>query len=257
METIIAQAPYFMLVFVRIGAFMAFVPFFDNQNFIMEMKEGFAFLLALLIFPAITTTSWVIPKNMLGYAMMMGQEVLVGILIGFVFLLVLLALPVAGSLLGFQMAFTMANVIDTTFGDTSDVITTFVVLVGTMVAVTLGADHYLLYALGKSFEVLPPGTMGVSNGFIKDAVLMVTRGFEIGFRLASPALILLLGIDVTLSLIGKAAAKIQIFFVGLPLKIAVGLFCVTIILGFVVSIWGREVEKIPDYLLHFFKLARI
>jgi len=254
MDNIIAQAPAFMVVFIRVSAFLVFVPFFDNPNFVTVVKEGFAFLIALLLFPSIQTGNWSIPQNMLSYMMMMTGEVLVGILMGMVFLILLSALQVAGHLLGYQMAFTMATSIDMTFGESSDVISTVVVLVGTMLVLTFGGDHYLLYSLSKSFDVLTPGSIFVSKGLIKDLTHLLTRSFEMGFRLAAPAVILLLAIDMILSFVGKAAAKVQMFFVGLPLKIAVGLFCLTLMLGFIVSIWGKEIGKFPGYFLHFFKL---
>jgi flagellar biosynthesis protein FliR len=59
-----------------------------------------------------------------------------------------------------------------------------------------------------------------------------------------------------MAIVGKAAAKIQIFFIGLPLKIAVGLFSITLMLQFMVSIWGREVSKLPEYFLHFLRLMK-
>lgn len=258
MDNIIAHAPYFLLVFIRVGAFMAFVPFFNNSNFfIMPMKEGFAFFLSLLLFPTLQTASWVIPGDTFSFMLMLSQEILIGILMALVFLILLSALQIAGHLLGFQMAFTMANVVDTTFGESTDVITVILVLVGTMLVISLGGDHYLIYSLGKSFDTLPPGSVFVSKALIKDLTQLMTRSFDMGFRLAAPAVILLLCIDVTLSLIGKAAAKIQIFFIGLPLKIAVGFFGLTIMLGFVVSIWGKEISKFPGYFMHFFKLLHI
>ncbi|MGE5341469.1 MAG: flagellar biosynthetic protein FliR [Candidatus Omnitrophota bacterium] len=257
MDTIIAQAPYFLIVFIRLGAFITFVPFFDNPNFITLAKEGLAFFIALLIFPTLSTSGWVIPNHLLSYILLVTGEILVGILMGLIFMILLSALQVAGNLLGFQMAFTMASSVDMTFGDTSDVLTSFIVLIGTMIFLALGGDHYLLFSLGKSFDLLPPGSIASTQALIKNLSQLTLRSFELGFRLAAPAVILLLAIDVTLSFIGKAAAKIQIFFVGLPLKIAVGLFSMTLMLQFIVSIWGKEAAKLPDYFIHFFKLMRI
>jgi flagellar biosynthetic protein FliR len=253
MEQIMTKIPHFMIVFLRIGAFIAFVPFFNNPNFVMMMKVAFAFFISLLIFPAISTASWVIPGDIPGYVYMMTMEIMVGILMGLVFLILLFALQVAGRMLGFQMAFSMANVVDVTFGDNANVLSVFMVVLGTMLIVSLGGDHYLLYTINRSFKVLTPGTLVVTKPLLSELSRLVVHAFEIGFKLSAPAVILMLCIDLTLGLIGKTASKMQIFFVGLPLKIALGLFGFSLILGFIVSIWAKDIPKLPDIILGLFR----
>lgn len=257
MRTIIDQAPLFMVVFIRMSAFIAFVPFFNNQNYIMQVKVGIAFFMSVLLFPVIDTASWHMPNNTAEFIFIVSQEMLVGVLIGLTFLIILFGLQLAGRMVGFQMAFSMANVVDATFGSQSNVLSVLLVMMGTLLIIALGGDHYLLYSLKRSFEILPPGTIAVTKALLDELSVMVVKSFEIGFKLASPAVILLLSIDLTLGLIGKTASKMQIFFVGLPLKISVGLFSITLILGFVLSIWGKEVPRFPEYLLRLFGLMRV
>jgi len=257
LNTIVAQTPYFMMVFIRISAFMAFVPFFNNQNFLMEARMGIALLISLLIFPTISISSWKIPDHVPGFLLAVSQEILVGILMGLTFLILLFGLQLTGRVLGFQMAFSMANVVDPAFGTNSNVLSVFLVMTGTLIIINLGGDHYLLYSLGKSFNILKPGSIAITRSLISDLSLMIIKAFEVGFRLAAPAVILLLCIDVTLGLIGKTSTKMQIFFVGLPLKISIGLFSFTLILGFVITIWGKEAAKLPEYLLRFFHLMKV
>ncbi|MCP5105434.1 MAG: hypothetical protein GY950_18745 [bacterium] len=253
MEQIINQAPYFMLVFVRIGAFIAFVPFFNNKNYIMAIKVGFAFFVSFLLFPSISTSSWVLPTSMWELVYVMSLEILVGILMGLTLLILLFGLQLAGRMLGFQMAFSMANVVDATFGSNANVLSVFMVILGTMLIVAMGGDHYMLYSVNRSFELLAPGTLMVNKPVLNELSRMVVHAFEVGFKLASPAVILLLSIDVTLGLIGKTASKMQIFFVGLPLKISIGLFSFSLILGFIATIWARDIPLFPGYLLNMFK----
>jgi flagellar biosynthetic protein FliR len=257
LETVTAQVPYFLVVFIRISAFIGFVPFFNNQNFFMMVKVGLAFLLTVLLYPSISLSSWVIPNHTLGFLLVVTQEVLVGILMGLAFLIVLFGLQLAGRMVGFQMAFSMANVVDPTFGANANVLSVFLVMLGTMLLIALGGDHFLLYSLDRSFDILTPGSIAVTRNLLNDLSAMVIKSFEIGFKLAAPAVILLLCIDLTLGLIGKTASKMQIFFVGLPLKISIGLFGISLMLGFVLSVWGKEVAKLPEFLLRLFKLMRI
>lgn len=256
MEEVIAKAPYFMIVFIRMGAFIAFVPFFNNQNFIMTIKIGFAFFISLLLFPSMSTAKWVIPTDTLGFLYLVTMEIMVGILMGLAFLILLFGLQLAGRMLGFQMAFSMANVVDTTFGDNANVLSVFMVVMGTMVIIAMGGDHYLLYSIDRSFDTLAPGTLLVSRPLLNELSRLVVHAFEVGFKLSAPAVILMLAIDLTLGLIGKTASKMQIFFVGLPLKIAIGLFGFSLILGFVASIWAKDIPKFPEIFFRLFNSMR-
>jgi flagellar biosynthesis protein FliR len=257
LESIASQAPLFVLIFIRIGAFMAFVPFFNNNNYIMQAKVGFVFFLTMLLFPAIPKETWTVPGHLPGLLLVMTMEVVVGILMGLTFLIILSALQLAGRMVGFQMAFSMANAADPAFGTNSNVLSVLLVLVGTMIFISLRGDHYMLYSLMRSFDILVPGTIVVTHNLINELSRMILKSFEVGFKLASPAVVLLLCIDVTLGLIGKTASKMQIFFVGLPLKIAVGLFSVTLIMGFVLTIWGKEALRFPEYIFRLFQFMRI
>lgn len=256
MEEIIAKAPHFMIVFIRMGAFIAFVPFFNNQNFLMTIKVGFAFFISLLLFPTMSTANWVIPTDTLGFLYVITMEILVGILMGLAFLILLFGLQLAGRMLGFQMAFSMANVVDTTFGANANVLSVFMVIMGTMIIVAMGGDHYLLYSINRSFDALAPGTLLVTRPLLNELSRLIVHAFEVGFKLASPAVILMLAIDLTLGLIGKTASKMQIFFVGLPLKIAIGLFGFSLILGFIASVWAKDIPKFPEIIFRLFNTMK-
>ncbi len=257
LNTVVNQVPYFMMVFIRISAFMAFVPFFNNQGFLTQAKVVFAFSLSFLLFPTISIKSWHIPSNLPGFILTVTQEILIGILMGLVFLILLFGLQLTGHILCFQMAFSMASVVDSTFGSNANVLSVMLVMLGTMIIIAIQGDHYLIYALNRSFEILVPGSFATTKALIKDLSDMIMKSFLLGFKLSSPAVVLLLAIDATLGLIGKTASKMQIFFVGLPLKISVGLFSFVLLLGFLITMWGTEIEKIPQYLIRFFRLMRI
>lgn len=257
LETIVQQIPYFMLVVIRITSFMLFVPFFNNQSFENIYKMGLAFLLSFLLFPTLDYSQWVIPGNVLSFLLAASQEMLIGILIGLTFMILLFSLQLAGVLLGFQMAFSMANAVDPSFEEDTNVMSVMMVMIGTLLFLNLRGDHYLLYALQKSFYMVAPGAITITRNLINELSVMIIKSFEVGFKLAAPAIILLLAIDVTLGLIGRTASKMQIFFVGLPLKIAIGLWSLTLILGFIVQIFGKEVEMLPRYIVHFFRLMKV
>jgi flagellar biosynthetic protein FliR len=104
---------------------------------------------------------------------------------------------------------------------------------------------------------LVPGGFLVTKTVIDELSRLVIHAFDVGFRLAAPAVILLICVDLTLGLIGKTASKMQIFFVGLPLKISMGLFSFGLILGFIMTVWSKDIARFPDYFIRFFQIMRI
>lgn len=256
MEMILKELPKFIIVFVRFSAFIGMVPFFKNKAYSMTVKVSFAFLISILVFPALSFQGWVIPQDMLGFAILIAGEILVGVMMGFVLLILLFALELIGHMVGFQMAFSMARAVSPT-GSQTNVMGVILLMTGTTLLLALGGDHYLLYSLKDSFSEIPPGHIIVTRSLIREFSQMIVNSFTIGFKMASPAVVVLLSIDITLGIIGKTASKMQIFFVGLPLKISLGLFLVTIILGFVRVMWGNNISILPDTLNNLFKLMRI
>ncbi len=257
LQRIFLQAPYFMLIFIRISAFISFVPFFNNRNYISMAKVTLAFFTSMLLLPVLPVTTWVIPTHFLSFILLVSQEILIGILMGMTFQIFLFGLQLSGRILGFQMAFSMANVMDSNFGDQANVISVLMVLMGTMIVITMGGDHYLLYTLKRSFTILAPGTFAVTKPLLKEISNYFVHAMEIGFKLAAPSVILLLCVDFTLGFIGKTSTKLQIFFVGLPLKICIGLISVPLIMKFVVTVWAGDITRFPQTILRFFRLMKI
>jgi flagellar biosynthetic protein FliR len=246
-----------MIIWVRISAFLAFVPFFNAARTSAVMtKMAFALILSFLLSGTLPVTTWEIPDQVLPFVLFMTGEVLVGLLIGLFIMILVMSLQVLGDIIGFQMAFSMARVIDATSGVPTNVISVFLVLICTVIFIALGGDHLLLWSLRQSFEVVPPGQVMPGREFIDLLFLWLSRMFELGVKVAFPSIVLLLSVDLTLGLIGRAASKMQIFFVGLPLKIAMGLYLVVVGLGFYITLWGNEVAVFPEWLGRLFAFMK-
>jgi len=238
-----------MVVWVRVSAFLAFVPFFNSaRTSALMFKTAFSLLISILLVNTLPVSTWQLPTHALSYVILLTGEVFVGILIALVVNVLFMVLQMFGHILGFQMAFSMARVIDASMGEQSNLISVMMVSVGTVFFLSLGGDHILLWSLRHSFDIVGPGQMMAGKELIDSLFLWLSRAFELGVKVAFPGIILLLSVDLTLGLVGRTASKMQIFFVGLPLKITLGLYMFVVGFGFAVTIWGREVSQIPLWL---------
>lgn len=236
-----------MVIWVRVTSFLAFVPFFNAARTSAVMfKTALALVISVLIVNALPTANWQVPSHVLAFLIFLSGEVMVGILISLIVTTLFMILQILGHILGYQMAFSMAKMIDTTMGEQSDVISVMLVSIGTVILIAVGGDHLLIWSLYKSFEIVPPGHLLIGKDLLDFLVGFVTRSFELGVKVAFPGIILLLSVDLVLGLIGRTASKMQIFFVGLPLKISLGLYILIIGLGYVMAVWRREIAQIPQ-----------
>lgn len=256
MDDVAAKMPVLLVILLRVSAVLVAVPFFGQRVFSVGIKMAFAFLVSLLLLPAAPAAGWPLPGSVLGLVAFLLQELVVGLSVGLTVLLLLTAIEVVGQLLSFQMAFSMSTVLDPTMGAQSNVISAVLVMAATLLFLMLGGDHIVLGALAKSFQVLPPGSLRVSRGALDLLHRLLSHALTTGVQLAAPVVILLLAVDFTLSLVSRAAAKMQIFFVGLPLKIALGLVGTGLLLGVVLNVWTREVNDLPRWLSSLFRLLR-
>jgi flagellar biosynthesis protein FliR len=257
METVLAKLPDLLVILVRVSAVLVATPFFNQSLFLSGVKYGFAFLVSLLLLPVVPASGWALPATLTGMFVFLLQEFTIGLAVGLTVLIVLSAMEIVGQLVSFQMAFSMSTVMDPTFGTQSNVISALLVMLGTLLFFMLGGDRFVLNALAESFRLLPPGRLAVTRGAVDLLNRMVTHALTIGFQLAAPVVVLLLSVDFTLTLVSKAAAKMQIFFVGMPLKIGLGLIGTGLLLGVVLRVWTREISALPDWFFSLFRLLQV
>jgi len=248
--------PHFFIVFVRIGSFVVFVPFFNNSAFIVFIKVGFVLAMTFLLLPILPLGSWSVPVSLIGFTLILAGEAMVGLLTGFVFLAALTSLELLGQMVGFQMAFAMARALDPAMREQKNLISVVLIFLGVYLFIVFGGDRYLLKTLAESFAILEPGTMVVGEKVLGQMVRLLQAAFIAGLRLASPLILVLLAVDLTLGIIGKTSQKMQIFFVGLPLKVGLGLIGLTMLVDFVRALWSGEALLISERAAELFAMLK-
>src|SRR5262249_5016381 len=146
-----------------------------------------------------------------------------GFLLGFTLQLVFEAALIAGNLLGIQMGFSLASVINPQSQADSPILSTFHELIALLLFIELHAPHWLLRGVARSFHYLPPGSFALSGSALS-ALLQFTGGmWMVAVQIAAPVLVATMFIDVALGLLGKASPQLPVLFVGLSIKSVIGL----------------------------------
>lgn len=211
----------FSLSFIRLGTFLAVVPIFNMRNIPILSKLGLAALCSLINLPPVDPSwdleSWPV------LALLALQEVAVGLVLALAVILVFAIVNFAGHYVDTPIGFGMASVFDPALGGQIPVFSQFYYIIAVLIFFGLDAHLWLIQAVSRSFQVIPFGgiiSLEPSFWLIMDLVKQMTI---IGIQIALPVTATILLTDIGLGIVIRAVPQINVFVLGFPIKIAVGL----------------------------------
>jgi flagellar biosynthetic protein FliR len=234
----------FLLVFFRIGAMLAWTPVLGHRSIPVSHRAGLALLLAGIVTPVLPPRPPAAERDALGWVLAVAGEVFVGLMIAFVAQLLLAAVEMAGELIGFEMGLSIAAVFDPVQGDQETIVSRFLSTVALLVFLTVNGHHLLIRAVVVSFQRIAPGgalDLAAAGG----AVSLGAKLLASGTALAAPLIAVLLIVNVALALVGRVAPQANVFILGLPLSIGIGVLGLYEMLPSFAQGFGRLVLEMP------------
>ncbi|RLB69592.1 MAG: flagellar biosynthetic protein FliR [Deltaproteobacteria bacterium] len=239
----------FVLVFVRISAMIFMVPIFNDKSIPLILKAGISLLLVVLLLPLLRHQAHP-PLFEGGLVMILVQivrELAIGVTIGFMAAMLLAAVQTAGQLMGFQMGFSIVNVIDPVSSVQVSIIAQFQYLVALLVFLSLGAHRWFIRAMNESFQLIPLGGFSLSNDLLQMLVRYSANIFVIAIKLGAPLMVALLLCNVILGVLARTVPQMNIFIVGYPLQIGLGLLVLAFSAPYMVTMFqGLYVKFFQD-----------
>lgn len=218
----VAQAQLFFLAFTRIMAIIIHIPVFGGQNIPTQVRIGLGLVLALVLIPWQPLPPETVAVGFLAYGVAIAKEILIGTLIGFAADLAFGAIQVAGAAMGMGSGFESSRIFNPALGEGGSAFDQIFVMTATMVFLMIDGHHLVLIALQKTFDALPLNSPLPFNGL--ETIMLTTAAFiSAGIHLALPVMTALLLTDLTLGLLARVAPQVQVYFLGLPVKVAVAL----------------------------------
>lgn len=235
----------FFLIFVRISAFIVVAPFFSYSQVPRKVKAGFSLFLAIILFQVLPETR-VEYQTVIEYGMLIIREGMTGLILGFFTNVSYYILSFAGQIIDMEIGFSMVNQFDPSVNIQTTISGNYYFYVVILMMLVTNLHYHIIIALVDTFQVIPLGQGAVSPG-IYDLVLRLMRDyFIIGFRIVLPFFGALLIVNTVLGVFVKVAPQINMFVVGIQLKILVGILILFVLVGTipVVSefIFGEMVE---------------
>ncbi|PRO65215.1 flagellar biosynthetic protein FliR [Alkalicoccus urumqiensis] len=216
-------APAFVLILVRMSAFILTLPFFSYQTIPGQIKIGFAFFMTWIIF---FTQDWPVLEINYTYMLLIVKEALVGLTVGLIAIILLYAIQTAGGLIDRQMGFLIASVIDPQTGQQSPLIGSYLYTFALLLILALNAHHLMIDGAFYSYQLIPMDQVFLPFGseeVVNEAAGAVSSMFIIAFQMSMPVVGSVFLVDVALGMIARTVPQVNVFVVGLPLKIMVGM----------------------------------
>jgi flagellar biosynthetic protein FliR len=242
-----AMAEQGVLIFVRTLTALATGPVFGHRAVVAPIKIGLAMALTyatLMANPPAAT----LPDG-LTFLIAVGTEVLIGALIGFVSMLAFQVWEMAGSIVGMEMGLSFPALINPVLPSQGGLIEQFYVLLATLIFFAIRGHHALLMALGRTLEIVPPGSFVMDTLAAEQLIRLSAAIFVSALQIALPVLATLLLTDLALALINRALPRAPVFVLGMPFKVAVGLIALLVTWPLIMPVMQRVFLQVAHEVL--------
>lgn len=231
----INSLPVFLLIFVRVLAFFVMMPLFAYRTVPLPFKIGFSFFLAWMMFYTVDAPD--VTFNAM-YIFLLVKEILVGLLIGLIAYIIFSAVQVAGGFIDFQMGFAIANVMDPQTGAQSPLIGQYLNIITLLFLLSVDGHHLLIDGIYNSYQFIPIDVFipFENRSMIDFVIYSFNNMFMIAFQIAVPIVGCLFLVDVALGIMARAVPQMNVFVVGLPLKILVSFLALLVFLALYMSL---------------------
>ena len=238
----------FLLVVVRTGCFIAVAPIFGHKSVNAKLRVLIAICMSFTTFSVLDIT---MPEyyTVLDYTLLVIKEALCGLSLGFVSSLVMAVISFAGEFIDREIGFSMVTNFNPSMGTMVTITAELYDKLVCLVIMVTNLHYYILKALAQSFVLVPIGDVDFNFPVIySDVVSFISQYFSIGIRIAMPIFIGVTMLNVILGVLAKSAPQMNMFAIGIQLKLIVGMLILTIAILFIPNITEFVMDRMQTML---------
>lgn len=232
MNFTVENLEFFILILVRISGFIYVAPFFGQNGTPRKVKAALSVFIAIIIFQTISYET-IEYHGVIGYAILVVKECLIGILIGYMASICNYILSFAGNMIDIEIGFSMMNVMNPVAKIQSTITGTLYSNIIMLMLIVTNMHHYLLRAIIETFQLIPINKVEFNPTLYMAMARFLVDFFVIGFRIILPIFAAILLTNIILGILAKVAPQMNMFVIGMQLKIFVGLFVLILVIQLV------------------------
>ncbi len=241
-----AQIEHFMFVLFRVGAILMFMPVLGSGLIPARIRVAFALLFSFAIFPLVQYRGYPQVDSLLELSSYLFIEITVGFAIAYTVRLIFTAVQLAGTVVDFQMGFGVVNVIDPQTNSQVSITAQFQNILAILLFLALDTHHFIIHAMVESFSMIDPQSYSFSSLSVEYILRLFSATFATAAKIAAPLMAILFFLSVGLGLVARTVPQMNVFIVGFPLQIGVGLLMTGFSMAFFSQIVSREMESLPE-----------
>jgi flagellar biosynthetic protein FliR len=215
----------FILIFLRVGSIIVLAPIFGSRNIPVQLKVGFALILSVMLVPVVPVGD-ISGITLSGLVTLVAKELVVGMFFGLVTMLVFVGIQMAGRIIGMQIGFGIVNVIDPQSQTQVSIIGQFKYMIAILLLLSFHGHHFILQGMVESFRLFPADSVVFPRIGSSRFLYVTSEIFSIAIKIGAPVFVTMFMVSVGLGLIARTVPQMNVFIVGFPLKIGVGLLAI-------------------------------
>lgn len=244
----------YLAISVRTLSFLTFVPVFSGKRVPMTLRIALALILSMLVLPMVDPVSAEVGTP-LHIAALMGKEVVVGAVLGFMVQLVFMLARVFGRVADLELGFGIAHTIDPAFGRVP-LIGQFMYNTVIIMWLALDGHHRLLKGLLGSFLAVPVTGSVLTTSLATHVLDTFIQLFTAALRIGLPFLIPVFLTTVTIGVLARAMPQLNLLIVGIPMKLLAGFAILMLTLPVILDGFVRTTGMVNEEFVQIFMLLQ-
>jgi flagellar biosynthetic protein FliR len=245
------QVAAFFLVLARIAPLFILAPLFSSKMIPARARTMIALALAIGLMPVVKHGQ--IDLSPLGFGALIFKEVVVGLAFAYALAAMYAALQVAGSLLDTMIGFSFGAMVDPVTGTQSTVLAQMYSLFGVAILIAIGGDTWIIKGLSRTYESVPLLDAPAVGSMVEGVQVAFSGIFVAGVMVAAPVLVALIITDAAFGVVSRVVPQMNIFAVGFPAKMIIGLVLLGASLPFVSTFFADQLQIALEQVLRTLK----
>lgn len=239
----------FVLVLSRVSGLVMIAPVYGSADVPMRLRALFTLALTLLVAPLQMDVSPPAVTTLLDFSTYVGIELALGFVLGLGIWIHLQAFQLAGQIISQASGLSLADVFLPNLDTSIPIMSHLLDLCALAIFVTLGGHRLAMEGFLGTFAAIPPGHGGLGPEIVQTLTTLLGQSFQLGVRVAAPALAALLLATVILGLIGRTLPQLNVMALGFGLNAMLALGIVALSLGTAAWALEDELAAVMDELL--------
>jgi len=234
----------FILALIRIATIVFLLPAFSQTSVPTTVKAAISLLLAILVFPQMPLIGFTIANSPVFFFMIVLEQVFIGLMIGFAASFLWYFIIMGGEWIARDIGL-MQGTMNPFTEFQSDIFSILLTILLIVLFLASGGHHFFIRVLFESFQYIPIGNfVWDTRSFAAILILLSASSFVVAFQFAAPVMGALFLCTVSLGLMNRVMPQLQVWILGIPIKVFMGVIVLIYSLPLMVHIFNANFEQL-------------